>query len=101
MRWLVLVLLAIFLSTGCDMNPQPEVPGSDEPGGAAGAAGAGAQPGPPGAAEDDPDRASDTDPSDYNGGLQSGNKASRPDAGPVRADPDADAAPAPPIVVVN
>lgn len=103
MRWLVLILFTVLLLSGCDLNPQPEVPGSDEPGGGGSAGAAGA----PGALETPPsddgerDPAPDVGPGDY-GGLAAG-KATRPDAGPVREAPDggADAAPAPPVVVVQ
>ena len=101
-RWLALVLLAFSFATGCDLNPQPEVPGANDPepsGGAAGAAGAGGDLGTPSVGEDDPGREAASDPADYSGGLQSG-KAARPDSGPERQAPDAGAeASSPPPVV--
>ncbi|MBE7484624.1 MAG: hypothetical protein HS104_32240 [Polyangiaceae bacterium] len=106
MRWLVLVLLAFSLIVGCDMNPQPEVPGADEPEAAGGASGAAGAPGAdlevPSANDDDPGRAVDPDPTDYSGGLQAGGKTARPDGG-VREVPDAatDAQSPPPVVVAN
>jgi hypothetical protein len=103
MRWLVLVFFPFFLLVGCDLNPQPEVPGSDEPQGAGGSAGA------TGASDDletskgtptDPGPPVDFAPDADHGGLWGG--ASRPDGGAQRESPDAganDAAATPPIVV--
>ena len=103
MRWLVLLLSALFLFVGCDLNPQPEVPGLDEPEGAAGSAGAtGAKDdlGPSNSSGQEPGPPVDFDPDDGNGGLWGG-AAPRPDGGPYRESPDAgaDDATAPPVVV--
>jgi hypothetical protein len=104
MRWLVVVLFPVLLLSGCDLNPQPEVPGSDEPG-AGGSAGAAGAPGAvatsarePGEREPAPEVGAD----DQGGGLWAG-KASGRDAGPVREalDAGADSAAAPPVVVVQ
>lgn len=104
MRWLVLIFLALSLVTGCDLNPQPEVPGDTEPEGAAGAAGA------PGAASGDfagkASEPGDDDPAEYapdDSNLASVPDAARPDPGPgEREAPDAgaEAASPPPIVAM-
>lgn len=98
MRWLLLLLLSVALASGCDLNPQPEVPGSDEPEGAGGSAGAG-EPVDPGLTDDDPGRTeAPPGPNDYSAGQGASKDANaRPDAGPERE--QGDAAPAPPPVV--
>jgi hypothetical protein len=101
MRWLLIALLSTLFAVGCDLNPQPEVPGADEPGEPEGAAGAAGAPGGgevPIVAQDDPALAEDSGPADYNGGLQSG-KASRPDGGRELGDFDGGAEAAPPPIV--
>lgn len=105
MRWLVLTISAFFLLAGCDLNPQPEVPGFDEPegaGGSMGAAGATGDLGSSGGTERGPGPPVDFDPDDDSGGLHAG-AAPRPDGGRQResADAGADDAAAPPVVVVQ
>ena len=98
MRRLVLALVACLLTVGCDLNPQPEVPGSDDPG-AAGATGAAGAPGVLIARQDEPEPAEGTDPTDYNAAPQAGGAPPR-DAGERREVSDAgtEAAAPPPVV---